>query len=36
MDVIKLEVPDVVMAMGVLEASLKREKLLLDSSISKR
>lgn len=34
MGVIKLEVPDVVTAVGVLEASLKREKLLLDRSIS--
>ena len=35
MDVIKLEVPDVVTAIGVLEASLKREKLLLDGSVFK-
>lgn len=33
MGMIKLEVPDVVTAIGVLGASLKREKLLLDRSI---
>ena len=33
MEVIKLKVPDVVTAIGVLETSLKRELLLLDKSI---
>ena len=33
MDVIKLKVPDVVTAIGVLETSLKREIFLLDKSI---
>ncbi len=33
MEVIKLEVPDVVTAIGVLETSLKRELFLLDTSI---
>ena len=33
MEVIKLEVPDVVTAIGVLGASLKRERFLLDKSI---
>ncbi len=32
-EVIKLKVPDVVTAIGVLETSLKRELLLLDKSI---
>ena len=35
MGVIKFEVPDVVTSIGVLETSLKREKLLLEGSISK-
>jgi hypothetical protein len=34
MEVIKLKVPDVVTAIGVLETSLKREMFLLDKSIS--
>lgn len=33
MEVIKLEVPDVMTAIGVLETSLKRELFLLDKSI---
>ena len=33
MEVIKLKVPDVVTAIGVLETSLKRELFLLDKSI---
>ena len=33
MEVIKLKVPDVVTAIGVLETSLKREMFLLDKSI---
>ncbi len=33
MEVIKLKVPDVVRAIGVLETSLKRELFLLDKSI---
>ena len=33
MEVIKLKVPDVVTAIGVLETSLKREVFLLDKSI---
>ena len=33
MEVIKLEVPDVATAIGVLETSLKRELFLLDKSI---
>ncbi|MEA2075762.1 MAG: hypothetical protein U9O85_08550 [Euryarchaeota archaeon] len=33
MEVIKLKVPDVVTAIGVLETSLKREIFLLDKSI---
>ncbi len=35
MEVIKLKVPDVVTAIGVLGASRKRERLLLDKSIFK-
>jgi hypothetical protein len=35
MEVIKLKVPDVVTAIGVLETSLKRELFLLDKSIFK-
>ena len=35
MGVIKFEVPDVVTSIGVLETSLKRERLLLERSISK-
>jgi len=35
MDLIKLEVPDVAAAIGVLETSLRREKLLLRRSISR-
>ncbi|MEA1965500.1 MAG: hypothetical protein U9O41_10335 [Candidatus Aerophobetes bacterium] len=35
MGVIKFEVPDVVASIGVLETLLKREKLLLEKSISK-
>jgi len=33
MEVIKLKVPDVVTAIGVLEASLKREPFFLDKNI---